>query len=266
MKTLNFLKIGIIWIGFVFVSCNNGETTNPDGTKVIKEYYKNNVLKAEITVKDTLRHGVTKNYDKNGKLMSMANFVDNRKEGVAKNFYSTGSVQQEMFYKKDKLEGEAKMFYENGKVYLKTFYVNNKKHGLEQTFYENGKLQSEVEYLNGWAGTGLKEYNEQGVLLTKKPTIEVREINPPFNNKLILEISLSDKNRNVKFYLDTLLMGKYLHKYIYIQSVHSNKGIGSVEYIKSKTIQLKKLNIVAEITTPRKNKLVIQRTYNLVIK
>jgi len=265
MKTFDFMPIGLIYCCVLLVSCTSDGEKNPDGTRIIKEYYKNKVLKAEISVKDTLRHGLTKNYDSSGKLMSTANFVNNRKEGVAKNYYSSGNMQQEMFYKQDKLEGEARMYYKNGKLYMKTFYVNNKKHGLEQTFYANGKLQSEIEYYQGGAGIGLKEYNDQGTLLTKKPTIEVREVHPPFDNMLILEITLSDKSSNVKFYLDTLVFGKYLHKYIKIQAIPTESGVGKIIWRKNNTMQFKKLNIVAEIITPRKNKMVIQRSYNLVI-
>ncbi|HEX2936218.1 MAG TPA: toxin-antitoxin system YwqK family antitoxin [Bacteroidales bacterium] len=260
MKNL-LLLLAIVVIA---VSCDSSQKNNPDGTWVKKEYYDNgNILKCEMQLKDSLRHGVTRNYDRKGKLMSMAHFVNNKKEGVAINYYPSGIINQEMVYKDNKLEGEAKMYYETGKLYMISHYLNNKKQGLEQTFYESGKLKSEQEYYNGGAGIGLKEYSTSGEEVTKKPTIVIREINPPFEEKLILEISLSNKSSNVKFYQDTLVHGKYMYKYM--NSIDTRNGVGRLTWYKSGLIQMKKLNIVAEVTTQRRNKLIIQRSYNLVV-
>lgn len=258
MKNLLILVIVIC-----AVSCESTPKKNPDGTWVKKEFYDDGILKCEMHLRDSLRQGITKNFDKKGKLMSTVNYINNIKEGVAKNYYPSGVINQEMFYKNNKLEGEAKMYYESGKLFMVTNYLNNKRHGMEQTYYESGNLKSQVEYYKGSAGLGLKEFSAGGEDITKRPTIVIREKNSPFDGVLVLEIALSDKSRNVKFFQDTLIHGKYMYKYM--NNIETHGGIGKMVFHKSGTIQMKKLNIVTEITTKNRNKLVLQRTYNLVV-
>lgn len=256
-------KLLILVIVICMVSCESTPKKNPDSTWVKKEFYDNGILKCEMQLKDSLRHGVTKNFDSKGKLMSTVHFVNNIREGVARNYYPSGTINQEMVYKNNKLEGEAKMYYESGKLYMVTQYLNNKRHGVEQTYYESGSLKSQVEYYKGGAGMGLKEFSVGGEEVTKRPTIVIREKNAPFDGQLVLEISLSDKSRNVKFFQDTLVQGKYMFKYM--NEIETQGGVGRLVCYKSGSIQMKKLNIVAEVTTKNRNKLILQRTYNLVI-
>lgn len=253
----------ILIIVICAVSCESTPKKNPDGTWVKKEFYDNDVLKCEMQLKDSLRHGITKNFDRKGKLMSTVHFVNNVRDGEAKNYYPSGKINQEMVYKNNKLEGEAKMYYESGKLYMVTQYLDNKRHGMEQTYYESGGLKSQLEYYKGGAGMGLKEFSASGEEITKRPTIVVSEKNSPFDGRMVLEISLSDKSRNVKFFQDTLVHGKYMYKYM--NNIETHGGIGKITWYKSGVIQMKKLSIVAEVTTKNRNKLILQRTYNLVI-
>jgi antitoxin component YwqK of YwqJK toxin-antitoxin module len=227
---------------------------NPDGTKVVKEFYKNKRLKAEVTVKDTMRHGITKNYDEQGNLMSTVNYVDGYKDGVTVNYYKSGAKNQEMYYEKNQLQGEAKMYYEDGNVYMITNFKDGKKHGLEKTFYKNGKVQMEAEYYKGGIGIGLKEYNEKGEIINKAPSIEVKEGRRTANGHIMLEISLSDRSSAVKFYNDTLIQNKF--SFPYMRQIDSKQGKGTFEYIPGR-----KINIIAVKTTSRRNSQVIQRSY-----
>ena len=258
----------LLIFSMMLVSCDTSvdKIKNPDGTITIRHYWPNHNIKSEITSKDSLRQGITRHYDIHGKLTSEINFKDNLEEGVATNYFpETGKKQEVIFYKEGLKEGEAKSYYENGRLFKTTQFVNGKKQGLMKVYYDNGKIQSECEYYKNNAGIGLKEYNSEGKMLSV-PQIQIKEVNHlALDDMFILEISLSDNSSAVTFYQDTLLMGKYL--YDYMREIPTKNGIGKLEfYMPYSGLHMEKLNIIAVKTTHRKNKMVFQRKYNLVIQ
>lgn len=242
---------------------NREENTN---VGIVRQYFSNGYLKAEITVKDNKRHGITKNYSSKGSLLSTVNYVNGKKEGQTTNYYSSGKVHSTILYKNGVKEGDAIWYYKSGKTYSINPFVNNKLNGVQKKYYENGKLQAEVHYKNGQPGTGLKEYTNEGKLITNYPEIIVQEVNQiATSDRFILKIYLSKRSADVQFYLDELDQGKYLKKYMY--EIPTNNGVATRVYdVPPGYVKFQKINIIARVKTDFGNTYVTQRPYNLAIQ
>lgn len=254
-----------------FSSCNFNDTGNKekdkdDNTHIVREYIGTNILKSEITVKGDVRHGITKNYNKNGKLLSTVNYVDGRKEGKATNYYPTGKIHSTMIYKNNVKNGDAVWYYENGNAYTINPFVNDKLNGIQKKYYKNGKLMAEVPYKDDHPGKGIREYSSEGKLITNYPKIIIEEINRiETENKFILKIYMSNRSKNVKFYLDNLDEGKYLKGYMY--EIDTRQGIATKVYeVPPGYIKFQKINIIANVKTYMGNPFIVERTYNLAIR
>jgi antitoxin component YwqK of YwqJK toxin-antitoxin module len=260
-----------VMLGAVFFSCHDAGTSKnnknrDDNTSIVREFFSNGKVKAEISVKDNKRHGITKNYSNKGRLLSVVNYANGRKEGKATNYYSSGKVHSTMVFKNGLKEGEAVWYYENGNPYSVNQFVGNKLNGIQKKYYRSGNLQSEIPYKDGQAGTGLKEYTEEGKLIGGYPVIIVREINRiETEDKFILNIYLSPRMSNVHFYLDDLDSGKYLKKYMY--EIPSEKGVATRTYdMPQGYVKFQKINIIARVKTRLGNIYITQKTYNLAIQ
>jgi antitoxin component YwqK of YwqJK toxin-antitoxin module len=258
-------------LGAMAFSCHNAGTLkdnnkSDDGTVIVREFFSNGKVKAEISVKDNKRHGITRNYSSKGSLLSTVNYANGKKEGKATNYYSSGRVHSTMIYKNGLREGEAVWYFESGKPYSVSQFINNKLNGIQKKYYKNGNLQSELPCKDGQPGTGLKEYTEEGKLISDCPVIIVREINRiATDDKFTLNIYLSRHLSNVHFYLDDLDSGKYLKKYMY--EIHSENGVATKTYdVPQGYVKFQKLNIIAKARTRLGNTYITQRTYNLAIQ
>jgi antitoxin component YwqK of YwqJK toxin-antitoxin module len=268
MKKILMITVTLV---AVFISCHDAGTNKKSKSRdkdisIVREFFPNGKVKAEISIKDNKRHGVTKNYSKTGRLLSVVDYAYGRKEGRATNYYSSGRVHSTMVYKNGLKEGEAVWYYENGNPYTVNQYVNNKLNGIQKKYYRNGNLQSEIPYKDGQPGTGLKEYTEAGELINNYPEIVVREINRvETEDKFILNIYLSRRMSNVHFYLDDLDSGKYIKRNMY--ELPSENGVATRTYdMPQGYVKFQKLNIIARARTKLGNTYITQRTYNLAIQ
>ena len=255
----------------IFFSCSLADTktkkdSDDKSIRIVREYSSSSNLKAEISVKGKVRHGITKNYNKHGILLSKVNYVDGKKEGKTINYYTTGKVHSTIMYKNNRKNGYAVWYYENGKPYSINPFVNNKLNGIKKKYHENGKLFAEIPYKDEYPGIGLKEYTAEGKLITDYPKIIVEEINQiKFNNKYILKIYLSNRSRSAKFYIDDLYDGKYLRNYVY--EIPAQQGVATRIYeVPPGYAKFEKINIIAKVNTRLGNPYITQRTYNLAIK
>jgi len=237
-----------------------------DNVRMVRQYFSNGYLKAEITVKDNKRHGITKNYSSTGRLLSTVNYVNGKKEGKTTNYYSNGNMHSTILYKNGVKEGDAIWYYKSGKIYSINPFVNNKLNGVQKKYYENGKLQAEVLYKDGQPGIGLKEYTHEGKLITDYPKIIVQEVNQiAASDKFILKIYLSKRSADVQFYLDELDQGKYLKKHMY--EIPAKNGVATRVYeVPPGYVKFQKINIIARIKTDFGNTYVTQKPYNLAIQ
>ncbi|UCH13292.1 MAG: toxin-antitoxin system YwqK family antitoxin [Bacteroidales bacterium] len=252
-----------------FSSCMQTDTGGKDknsNVRIVREYFSNGYLKAEISVVDNKRHGITKNFSSKGKLLSKVNYVNGRKDGKTTNYYTDGSVHSTIMYKNGIREGNAIWYYKNGKPYSINPYVNNELNGVQKKYYESGKIQAEVPYKDGQPGTGLKEYTPEGKLLTNYPGIIIQEINQiATSDRFILKIYLSRGSGKVQFYLDDLDAGKYLKKHMY--EIPTENGVAKKVYeVPSGYVKFQKINIIASVKTVLGNTYITQRSYNLAIQ
>jgi antitoxin component YwqK of YwqJK toxin-antitoxin module len=247
---------------------DTGENFNDEDNNVrmVRQFFPNGYLKAEIQVKDNKRHGITRNYSSNGRLISTVNYVNGKKDGKTTNYYSAGKVHSTILYKNGVREGDAVWYYKSGRPYSINPYVNNKLNGVQKKYYENGKLQAEIPYWDGQPGIGLKEYTPEGKLITKYPKIIIQEVNQiTTSDKFILKIYLSNHSGNVQFYLDDLDQRKYLKKYMY--EIPVQDGVATRLYdVPPGYVKFQKINIIAKVKTDLGNIYVTQRTYNLAIQ
>jgi antitoxin component YwqK of YwqJK toxin-antitoxin module len=251
-------------------SCNYSDKENyreeNNNVRTVRQFFSNGYLKAEISVKDNKRHGITKNYSSNGRLLSTVNYVNGKKEGKTTNYYLTGTVHSTILYKNGIKEGDAVWYYKSGKPYSTNPYINNKLNGVQKKYYENGKLQSELPYKNGQPGTGLKEYTDEGKLITNYPKIIIQEVNQiAESDRFILKIYMSKRSRKVQFYLDELDQGKFLKKYMY--EIPTENGVATRVYeVPPGYVKFQKINIIARFETDLGNTYITQRSYNLAIQ
>lgn len=144
-----------------------------------------------------------KKYRDDGTLLSVSEVnKDNYAHGVKVNYYEDGkTVHSKVSYNNGEKEGPALWYYKNGQVFEHTGFKENRREGLTRKYYKSGTLMAEFSYESGDVMPGLKEYNEAGELITDYPEVTIREINRVSSeNKIILEISTTDKNSNTKFY------------------------------------------------------------------
>ena len=255
----------------VISSCNRSDTgenkkDSDEEIGVVREFFSNGKLKAEISVKENKRHGITKNFSNEGRLLSAVNYVNGKKEGRATNYYSSGKAHSTIMYKNGLKEGDAIWYYENGRPYTINPFINNKLNGIQKKYYANGNLQAEIPYKDDQPGIGLKEYTAEGKLITDYPVIIIKEINQiATTDRFILNIYLSGRTGNAHFYLDDLDSGKYLKKYMY--EIPYRNGVATRVYeVPSGYVKFQKINIIAKVRTGLGNTYITQRTYNLAIQ
>lgn len=173
----------------------------PDG--YWKTYYESGLLKSEGNRENFLLEGTWKFYNaegnleleinyskdkKNGKRISYLeneiieeNFENDIKQGFTYLYYIDGKIKKEIYYKDGLEEGLVKEYDTTGTIitlytYRKGFIVSREiinrynsqgnKHGQWMEFYSNGKVKQTSEWRNGILNGFVKNYNENGDLLT----------------------------------------------------------------------------------------------------
>jgi hypothetical protein len=236
-----------------------------DSTKIVKQYHPNKKLKAEISVKDTVRHGLTRTYSLSGTLFSEVMYLNGRRNGKAINYYPDGKVNSVIYYKENLKIGESVWYYPSGKVYRVTPYLNGEAEGMQKIFYESGKLQAEIPYSNGKKCPGLKEYLENGKPRLVPEILLEADDRVALSGIFTLRISLSNQSRTVKYYLGLKNGTPCLSGYE--TSISSRGGVGVYELpvFRGQTV-MEKLDIIAVETTSFGNERILHKTYNLALR
>ncbi|UII28543.1 toxin-antitoxin system YwqK family antitoxin [Fulvivirga maritima] len=158
--------------------------------------------KKKTASKEKPKNGEVKQYRADGSLKTVVNYVNGKKNGRATSYYENGKLHQSIDYVNNKKHGEAITFYENGSKSIVTPYKNGVMHGVRKKYRMNEMLTTEAPYYNGKPCAGLKEYLTSGKPKTKYPSIVVKEIdNLVKNGQYIIELSLSDKSKDVEFFV-----------------------------------------------------------------
>lgn len=144
-----------------------------------------------------------------GKLKSIVNFKNGKKVGNSETFYESGEKQYDIPYVDGKKHGKVIWYYKSGKVYRETDYVKGKRTGWIRKYWEDGGLKSEMEVKNSYYSTRLREINQKGKE-KKKPYITVQKIDKiQEKGEFILRFKLNNGRKSVKFYIGSLIEGKY---------------------------------------------------------
>ncbi|MFN8207577.1 MAG: toxin-antitoxin system YwqK family antitoxin [Bacteroidales bacterium] len=262
----------LVLCSILVVACNDpagkgsgAGTTGNDSTKIIKQYHPNKKLKAEISVKDTVRHGITRTYSLSGTLFSEVMYLNGKRNGKAVNYYPDGKVNSVIYYKDNMKTGESVWYYPSGKTYRVTPYLNGEPDGVQKIFYESGKLQAEIPYTKGKKCPGLKEYLENGKLRMVPEILLEADDRVALSGIFTLRISLSNQSRTVKYYTGLKNNGPCLSGYE--TSIPSRAGVGVYELpvLRGQTV-MEKLDIIAVETTSFGNERVLHKSYNLALR
>lgn len=268
----NGLIISALFVGLLFSHCQSwkgsdksGSNNAKDSVQIIREYYPNKKLKAEISVKDTVRHGLSKTYSKGGLLVSEVMYKNGKRDGKSVNYYPEGGIHTIIFYKDDEKIGESKWFYPSGKVFRVTSYKDGKPDGIQKMYFESGALQAEIPLSNGKICPGLKEYKEDGGL-RKAPELVLEPLDwVAMNSQYILKMHLSNNNRNVKYFRgDGNTKGCITG---FEPTIPARDGNGTLEFVVLRgQTKMEKLDIIAVETTSYGNQRVIHKAFNLAVK
>ncbi|QSE98378.1 toxin-antitoxin system YwqK family antitoxin [Fulvivirga lutea] len=239
----------LLLVALLFSSCDMFESNKKKGGKkikdgVVKQYRANNVLKNEITYKDGVRHG------------------------VAKTYYEDGTLRQKIDYKMGKKHGEAITYYENGNVYQSTPYVENKIHGIRKKYRQNGKLMAEIPYNNDMPCQGLVEYLLDGSKKKNYPSIVFKtNDNILKSGKYDLEILMSDKSRNVDYYINTPLSEEGCLVTEFGARSNYKPGVMKLTYnLPEGTFVMEEIKVLAVVKTRLGNPYITQAKHNLAIE
>jgi hypothetical protein len=210
-------------------------------------------------------NGIRRSYRPDGSLLAEVTFRDSIRHGPARNYYPNGRVQLELTYEHGVRQGEAIRYYENGDVYQVTPFVDGKRHGIQRRFYENNLLMAEIPFENDVQVVGLKEYSRGGRLITSETRIVFSVIDrTAFHNQVDLMIELSDGDQQVSFsrqYYDA----DGQPDFIQILPAENGKVVETI-FLPPGTFRKDVLHIVAERRTRLGNREVIKGSYTLDVE
>jgi hypothetical protein len=229
---------------------------------VIEPREEKETAKKEKVTKD----GLVKDYFSNGKLRAEINFVKGKRHGKAKEYYKkNGKLFQEIDYADDIKHGIARKYYEDGKLFQETPYDSGLIHGIQKKYHSNGNLAAEIPYDFNNPCMGLKEYATNGKPRPSYPTIVITPVdNILKNGEYKLRISMSNHAKHVEYYRGELLSKKCLSNFMGNIFEGDEKGVGEVVYnVPRGSFIMEGINIVAKVKTLQGNYYITQRKYNV---
>jgi hypothetical protein len=214
-----------------------------------------------------VQDGLVKDYFSNGKLRAEINYKKGKRHGKAKQYYKDGKLFQEIDYANDLKHGIARKYYENGKLFQETPYDSGQIHGIQKKYHTNGNLVAEIPYDYDNPCMGLKEYGTDGSPRKSYPTIIVTPVdNILRDGKYILKISMSNHTKNVEYYKGTLLSRGCLSNFMGNIFESEEKGVGEIVYpLPSGSFIMEEINIVAKVKTLQGNYYITQKRYNVAV-
>jgi hypothetical protein len=235
---------------FLVISCE----TKKNDTKSIK--------KSDTT------DGVKKYYTKEGKLKTVLTILNGKRNGIAKTYYKNGKISLEMNYKMGRRDGMSKRYYENGTLYQETVYKDDKVDGVRKKYREDGKPMSIARYENDQPCSGLQEFLVNGNKKDNFPSIVITpEDRLKSEGIYIINLSLTDKSKRVKFYIGNLPASGCLSEKLIFVMTDKNTGKGKVPYsLPPGGFMMEELNFVAEVETVLGNTYITQKKFFVSIE
>ena len=243
MKTRKSIA-GLILLSLCFAcsqpSDNKKDTLPEDQSEVVKKRRDDGTVSSVNQVDEEGKvHGVRVTYYGDGKtIYSKHSFVHGRKHGPAQ------------------------WYYRGGQLFKYTNFENGKRQGLTRIYYRNGDLLAEFESDKGNVLPGLKEYLEDGSLVTSYPEIQFEEKDfLASRNRVDLEVSCSKRRSGVKFFVLQKENGKDSRVYL----ITENDRASMQFYVNPGATLDKQVEILAELPTELGNVLARTYTYHLII-
>lgn len=131
-----------------------------------KFFYDNGQLSSEGTMKEGQPVGLWKTYYENGNLKSEGFWNNGKIDSTWVFYYETGVLKDSITYDQGIKNGPATHFTQEGFREYRTFYRDNRQDSLLITFHPNGQISSEANLLAGRKHGTVKEYAEDGRLIT----------------------------------------------------------------------------------------------------
>ncbi len=241
-KSISFLLLLLLTLSFSCKHSNNSDEV------------KGSEIKPETVVKRR----------SDGTISSVNQVNDNnRVHGVRATYYEDGkTLYSKQTFSHGKKQGPATWYYKSGQVFKQTNFEDGKKHGLTRIYYKSGKLSAEFESEYGNVQPGLKEYNEDGTLVTAYPDVQFRELDfLASKNRLDLEIYCTKKRSGVKFFILHEKDGETSR--VYLITEHDSALLQY--YVNPGDVLNKRVDILAEIPTELGNVLAKKYSYHLSI-
>ncbi len=217
----------------------------------------------EVSSSESKPETVVKRRD-DGTISSVNQVNENsRVHGIRASYYEDGkTLYSKQTFKYGKKQGPATWYYLDGKIFKRTNYVDGKRDGLTRIYYKDGSLLAEFEAENGNVLPGLKEYKEDGTLVTSYPEIQFKEIDLlASKNRLDLEISCTKKRSGVKFFILHEKDGETSRVYLITKD---DKTLMQF-YVKPGKALDRNVDILAELPTELGNILSRRYTYQLSV-
>ncbi len=213
------------------------------------------------------KDGVKKNVGKDGIVKSEVTMKDGKRNGPAKNYYPSGKVSLEMVYKNDKKEGKSKRYYEDGTLFQETDYTEDKINGFRKKYREDGKLMSEARFEMDFPCTGLREFHLNGEEKKNYPKLQIEPVDLlKQSGKYLLKLSLSERARDVKYYVGRLSQKGCLTDKLEFVLRNEQSGSGTIEYYLSPgEFKMEELNIIASFETIFGNTQILQKSFYVSI-
>jgi hypothetical protein len=188
---------------------------------------------------------------------------NNRVHGMRATYYEDGqTLYSKQTFSHGKKQGPATWYYKSGQVFKQTNFEEGKRHGLTRIYYKDGKLSAEFESKHGNVLPGLKEYNEDGTLVTSYPDVQFRELDfLTSKNRLDLEIYCTKKRSGAKFFILHEKDGETSR--VYLITEHDSALLQY--YVNPGESLSKKVDILAEIPTELGNILAKKYSYHLSV-
>jgi hypothetical protein len=216
---------------------------------------------------DKSSDGLVKNYYPDGKIKAEVTMKDKKRHGLARSYYPSGVVRQEIDYLNNVKHGVARTNYETGKPYQITRYVEGKMEGVREKYRQNGDLMSEAPYYNDLPCAGLKEYLLNGELKMGYPSINITEENNLEKDyTYTLYISLDEKARNQKFYVGELDENGCLGPDVFVMK-EQKPGLLAIKFdVIPGTYVKEDLNFIVTFETLQGNTAFVQRRHRLYVE
>ncbi|MGB3183119.1 MAG: hypothetical protein WBB45_17130 [Cyclobacteriaceae bacterium] len=201
-----------------------------------------------------------------GTMKSKIRYKGRIKDGPAEDYYENGKLRTSIEYKDGLRHGEAKLYHKNGKLYRMTEYKDDMKNGLVTIYRKDGNVKATIPYKNDEPGIGTQEYYVSGNPKTEYPELKINKINRlKSEGRYMVEVELSEKDRNAVFYSGKLTDGKYINNNLVMLET-PEKEVGLLDiYLPPGTMVNETINIIAVAETSMGNPYIVQKEVNINI-